>query len=417
MPRPVRLLALVVLPAALAGCAGSGSSGGGTVDGDTLRIYSSQPLSGRLAGEAQAIVSRQRLALADAGGRVGKRRVELIALDDADRETGTWDPGLVSANARKAAQDDKTIAYLGEMGTGASAVSIPILNETGILEVSPTDTVAGFTKGKGATPASRTSTTRRATATSPASCPPDDVQAAALLALLQDDARPPRRGWPRTASSTGSPWLASSCARPRQGRRRGQGAVREPGRRRCEEGRLGRGRFGRGRVCLRGRVAPPTRRRSSRRSRRRHRASSCTARTPSPTRASPRSWAWRAPGPSSPRRSCRCATTRPPRRPWPSATGTATGRRCPSRRSTAYETMSSTLAAMNRAGKKANDRGKVIDQMLETRRRNSVLGTLFDRRGRRHQHQGLRELPGPGRPPGLRSRARSARRLSRRVVP
>src|SRR4051794_14377660 len=144
MPRAARLLALLVLPAALAGCTGSGTQGGGTVDGDVMRIYSSQPLSGRLGDQAQAIVRGQRMALADAGGRVGKRRVELIALDDADRKTGTWDPGLVSANARKAAQDDKTIAYLGEMDTGASAVSIPILNETAILAVSPTDTVVGF---------------------------------------------------------------------------------------------------------------------------------------------------------------------------------------------------------------------------------------------------------------------------------
>src|SRR6476661_5561827 len=115
MPRRVRLLALVLLPALLAGCAGSGSSGGGSVSGDVLRIYASQPLTGRLAGSAEAIVRGERLALSDAGGRVGKWRIEYVPLDDADRKSGTWDPGRVSANARKAAQDAKTIAYLGEM--------------------------------------------------------------------------------------------------------------------------------------------------------------------------------------------------------------------------------------------------------------------------------------------------------------
>src|SRR4051794_11245387 len=187
MPRPLRLLLLLLLPAALAGCAGSGGGGGSTVSGDVLRIYSSQPLTGRLADQAVAIVRGERLALADAGGRVGKRRVELLALDDADRETGTWDPGLVSANARKAAQDDKTIAYLGEMDTGASAVSIPILNETDILQVSPTDTVTGFTQEKGANPGEPDKYYPTRDRNFVRMVPSDDVQAQALLRLLNDE--------------------------------------------------------------------------------------------------------------------------------------------------------------------------------------------------------------------------------------
>jgi branched-chain amino acid transport system substrate-binding protein len=187
MPRALRPLVLLPLAAALAGCAGSGGGGGSTVSGDVLRIYSSQPLKGRLADQALAIVRGERLALADAGGRVGKRRVELRALDDADPETGTWDPGLVSANARKAAQDDKTIAYLGEMDTGASAVSIPILNETDILEVSPTDTVAGFTREKGAAPGEPDKYYPTRDRNFARLVPPDDVQAEALLTLMQDE--------------------------------------------------------------------------------------------------------------------------------------------------------------------------------------------------------------------------------------
>jgi branched-chain amino acid transport system substrate-binding protein len=187
MPRPLRPLVLLLLPALLAGCAGSGGGGGSTVSGDVLRIYSSQPLKGRLGDQALAIVRGERLALADAGGRVGKRRVELLAFDDADPETGTWDPGLVSANARKAAQDDKTIAYLGEMDTGASAVSIPILNETDILEVSPTDTVAGFTREKGANPGEPDKYYPTRDRNFARLVPPDDVQAAALLTLMQDE--------------------------------------------------------------------------------------------------------------------------------------------------------------------------------------------------------------------------------------
>jgi branched-chain amino acid transport system substrate-binding protein len=188
MSRAVRsLLAALLLPAALAGCGSDGSSGGGEVDGDVLRIYSSQPLRGALSAQAQAIVRGERLALADAGGRVGEWRIDYRALNDADAKTGTWDPGLVSANAREAAQDDKTIAYLGETGTGASAVSIPILNETGILDVSPTDTVTGFTREKGANPGEPDKYFPTRDENFARLVPPDDVQAAALLQLMQDE--------------------------------------------------------------------------------------------------------------------------------------------------------------------------------------------------------------------------------------
>lgn len=179
-------LALTAAALALAGCTGAGA-GGDTVSGDVLRIYSSQPLRGTLAAQAQAIVRGERLALQDAGGRAGRWRVEHRALNDADPVSGIWEPGLVSANARRAAQDDKTIAYLGETDTGASAVSIPILNETGVLEVSPTDTVTGFTREAGANPGEPDKYYPTRDENFARLVPPDDVQSAALLQLLQDE--------------------------------------------------------------------------------------------------------------------------------------------------------------------------------------------------------------------------------------
>jgi branched-chain amino acid transport system substrate-binding protein len=179
-------LALALAAVALGGCAGQPNTAGDTVSGDVLRVYASQPLSGALAPEAQAIVRGERLALEHAGGRVGKWRIDYRTLDDADPVTGLWAPGVVSANARRAAQDDKTIAYLGEMGTGASAVSIPILNETGILVVSPTDSVAGFTRKEGAAPGEPDKYYPTKKRNFARLVPPDDVQSAALLQLLQD---------------------------------------------------------------------------------------------------------------------------------------------------------------------------------------------------------------------------------------
>ena len=178
--------AVLAASTALAGCAGGGGAGGDTISGDVLRIYSSQPLHGAQSPQARAIERGERLALERVRGRVGKWRIEYRALDDSEPVTGTWEPGLVSANARRAAQDDKTIAYLGEMGTGASAISIPILNETGILEVSPTDSVTGFTRESGANPGEPDKYYPAGDENFARLVPPDDVQSAALLQLVQD---------------------------------------------------------------------------------------------------------------------------------------------------------------------------------------------------------------------------------------
>ena len=70
------------------------------------------------AGELPPVAAGERLALADAHGRVGKRRVRLVELDDSAPTGETWDPSTVEANARRATADPTTIAYLGELDLG-----------------------------------------------------------------------------------------------------------------------------------------------------------------------------------------------------------------------------------------------------------------------------------------------------------
>jgi branched-chain amino acid transport system substrate-binding protein len=184
--RAIAAAAALAAAAGLAACGGAATTDENTVSGDVLRIYSSQPLRGRLADQAQAIVRGQRLALEEARGRVGRWRISYVALNDADPRTGDWEPGLVAANARRAAQDERTIAYLGEMDTGASAVAIPTLNETGVLALSPTDTVTGFTRARGGAPGEPDKYYPTDDRSFARLVPPDAVQAQALLALMQD---------------------------------------------------------------------------------------------------------------------------------------------------------------------------------------------------------------------------------------
>ena len=152
MPRRPLGLALLCLLALLPLTAACGRDDGveeALIIGDSLTVYSSQPLQGPLADVSRDIVRAEKLALRDAGGRAGVFNVNFVSLDSADPETGRWDPGRVAGNARRAVQTPNTIAYLGELESGASAVSLPILNEGGLLQVSPRDTFAGLTERGG----------------------------------------------------------------------------------------------------------------------------------------------------------------------------------------------------------------------------------------------------------------------------
>jgi branched-chain amino acid transport system substrate-binding protein len=161
---------------------------GGVVEGDTLKIYSSLPLQGSGRPQTTALVNGAKLALQENNNRVGRFRIDYESLDDSTAQAGKWDPGATSANARKAAQDPRTIAYMGEFNSGATAISLPILNEGGIPQVSPANTAVGLTTDEpGAEPGEPDKyypTGKRTYARTP---PRDTVQGAALATIMNED--------------------------------------------------------------------------------------------------------------------------------------------------------------------------------------------------------------------------------------
>jgi branched-chain amino acid transport system substrate-binding protein len=142
--------ATAVLAAAVLVVSGCGDqSRGGEVSGDTLTVYSSLPLQGPHADQARSTIEGQKLALAEAGGKAGSFKVNFASRDDAtagDSRGPGWSPGRTSDNASKAAEDSRTIGYVGEFDSGASAISIPITNEAGFVQLSPAATAVGLTK-------------------------------------------------------------------------------------------------------------------------------------------------------------------------------------------------------------------------------------------------------------------------------
>jgi len=161
------------------------ASGGG---GETVKIYSSLPLQGASKDQTAAMVQGIELALEEAGGKAGDVTVEYESLDDSTAQAGNWDPAQTAQNARKVAQDDKAIGYIGEFNSGASAISIPIINESGVPQVSPANTYVGLTTDEPGSeqgePAKYYPTGNR---TYLRIVPRDTVQSAALLTQMKDD--------------------------------------------------------------------------------------------------------------------------------------------------------------------------------------------------------------------------------------
>ncbi len=158
------------------------------MSGSSLTIYSSLPLQGASKPQSDALVNGMKLALKEAGNKAGKFTINYQSLDDSTAQAGKWDPGQVSADARKAAQDKSTILYLGEFNSGASAISIPILNRAGIGQISPSNTAVGLTSNAaGATPGEPQKYYPTGKRNYVRVVPKDTVQAAALATVMKSE--------------------------------------------------------------------------------------------------------------------------------------------------------------------------------------------------------------------------------------
>jgi ABC-type branched-subunit amino acid transport system substrate-binding protein len=137
LPRPPRpllpaALALLLFAAPLAGC------GGGRDAGEPeLTIYVGAPASGPGSGTAEEIVEGARLALEEAGAETAGVTVRLEPVGTSGGEEG-YRQADVAARARTATRDSTAIGYVGEPDPDATAISAPILNEAGMLQLAPT---------------------------------------------------------------------------------------------------------------------------------------------------------------------------------------------------------------------------------------------------------------------------------------
>jgi branched-chain amino acid transport system substrate-binding protein len=181
---------LPLLAFGVAACGSDNTSGGGsTAAGTTLTIYSSLPLQGTSRGQSEAVINGEKLALEDAGNKVGKYSIKYVSLDDSTSQNpGTADESKTGQNARQAVRDKSTIFYLGEFNSGGTKVSLPILNKASIPQISPSNTYIGLTTNEpGSEPGEPQKYYPTGKRTYARVVPRDKIQGAALVTVMKED--------------------------------------------------------------------------------------------------------------------------------------------------------------------------------------------------------------------------------------
>ncbi len=121
-----------------------GPSGGG--EKGTIDIWSSLPRQGSSKAQTDTMVNAIKMAIEERGGKVAGYTINYVDKDDATAAAGKWDEQTEIKNANDAVANDKLVAYLGTLNSGAAKLSIPILCTKGIVMVSAANTAVGLTK-------------------------------------------------------------------------------------------------------------------------------------------------------------------------------------------------------------------------------------------------------------------------------
>jgi branched-chain amino acid transport system substrate-binding protein len=196
---PAAGLPLIVLGVAAIGMAasraetpGGGGDGGDGAPGRVLMVYSSLPQripdgsehSNKRSVDMENAIS---LALKQADGKAGMFHVRYVPLD-ATNDGGIVTTQTIERNARRAANDVDTAVYIGDFSSTSSIVSIPILSDAEVPQISPSSTRVGLTvedpTGDGDEPEKYYP---NGTRNFVRIIPHDNVQAAALVALMLED--------------------------------------------------------------------------------------------------------------------------------------------------------------------------------------------------------------------------------------
>jgi branched-chain amino acid transport system substrate-binding protein len=155
----LRTAGALALAAALAACTNtasttstSGSSSGGSApSGSVVKIGVDLPVSGADASIGIPTQNGAVLAIEEAnknGFAGGKFKLEASLLDDAVQ--GTHDPAAGAQNVKTFIADSAVLAMMGPFNSNVAKSEIPLTNDAGLVQISPSNTNDGLTVGEDA---------------------------------------------------------------------------------------------------------------------------------------------------------------------------------------------------------------------------------------------------------------------------
>ena len=112
----------------------------------TIKIVSILPRTGGAKVQTESIARAINLAIDEHRWEVAGFALDYLDWDDATAAAGTWTAERETELARNAVKDPDVLAVIGPYNSGAAKVSMPILNDAGLVQVSPACSYPGLTK-------------------------------------------------------------------------------------------------------------------------------------------------------------------------------------------------------------------------------------------------------------------------------
>ena len=131
----------VIAVSTLGACNGGGAS-------KTIKFAIELPLQGSELAASQPIINGIKLAVKQAGNKVGSYTIDIpqsAVYDDA--LNGAHDAQTGAANMNKIVADDAVVAVIGPLNSSVAKVQIPISTAAGLPQCSPANTNPDLTKG------------------------------------------------------------------------------------------------------------------------------------------------------------------------------------------------------------------------------------------------------------------------------
>lgn len=134
------VMGVALLAGILAGC-GSGTTGGGSTTSGVIKIGTDFPVSGGDASSGKPAENGVHLAIdeANAAHAIPGYTISLVAKDDVG-VSGVHDPSVGAANVTALTNDAQVAGIVGPFNSSVATAELPITNEKGIAQISPSNT-------------------------------------------------------------------------------------------------------------------------------------------------------------------------------------------------------------------------------------------------------------------------------------